>query len=334
MKAIIVHDFGPPSVMKFEDTPSPRAAAGEVVIEVHAVSVNRTLDCAARAGKYSRPISLPFTPGVDPSGVIVEVGPGVIHRKIGDRVAAKLNIGGEIEAGDSSQIGGGYAEYACAPAGRTTIIPGDLDFAAATVVSRHTPLALTLLRDEGRLRKNEWVLVMGAAGGLGSAGIQVARRYLGAKVIAAAGADERVEVGLQIGADAGVNYRTQDLTAEVMKITKGRGADVVFENIGDPSLFSKALAAMASGGRLVTAGSHGGGVVPLELTRLYQNRLTITGDTKATSEDIALSLTAAAEGRFRPVIARILPLSGAVEAHEIVEARQGLGKVVFDPTRR
>jgi NADPH:quinone reductase-like Zn-dependent oxidoreductase len=333
VKAIIVHDFGPPSVMKFEETPSPKATAGDVVIEVHAVSVNRTLDCAARAGKYSRPISLPFTPGVDPSGVIVEVGSGVTHRKVGDRVAVRLNIGGEIEAGDSSQIGGGYAEYVCAPVGRTTIIPDNLDFVAATVISRHTPLAFALLRDQGRLQKNEWVLVMGAAGGLGSAGIQVAR-YLGAKVIAAAGADERVEVGLQIGADAGVNYRTQDLTAEVMKITNGKGANVVFENIGDPILFAKAFAAMASGGRLVTAGSHGGGAVPLDLTRLYQKRLTISGTTKATPDDIALSLKAAAEGCFRPVIDRILPLSAAVEAHEIVEARDGLGKVVLDPTRQ
>lgn len=331
MKAIIVREFGPPSVMKLEETPSPAPGPGEVLIKVHAVSVNRTLDCVARSGNYSRRIELPFTPGVDPSGVIVEVGPGVTERKVGDRVAAKLNIGGEIEAGVPSQIGGGYAEYVCAPARRTTLIPPGLDFAAATVISRHTPLAMTLLRDHGRLRQGEWVLVMGAAGGLGSAGIQVAQ-YLGGKVIAAAGADERVAVGLQFGAQAGVNYRTQNLTTEVMTITEGRGADVVFENIGDPALFPKAFAAMAPGGRLVTAGSHGGGTVPVDLTRLYQKRLTISGTTQSSPEDIALSLKAAAEGHFRPVIDRILPLAAAVEAHEIVESRDGLGKVVLDPT--
>ena len=115
-----------------------------------------------------------------------------------------------------------------------------LDFATATVVSRHAPTALHLLRDRAKLQAGEWVLVMGAAGGLGSAGVQVAK-YLGAKVIAAAGADDRVKVGLDLGADAGVNYRTQDLTIEAMRITEGKGVNVVFENIGDPELFPEGL---------------------------------------------------------------------------------------------
>jgi NADPH:quinone reductase-like Zn-dependent oxidoreductase len=118
-----------------------------------------------------------------------------------------------------------------------------------------------------------------------------------------------------------------------MNITDGEGVDVVFENIGDPVLFSSAFAAMAPGGRLVTAGSHGGAAVSLDLARLYQRRLTISGTTKAAPEDIAFSLAAAAEGHFRPLIDRVLPLSAAVEAHEMVEARDGLGKVVLDPTK-
>ena len=168
---------------------------------------------------------------------------------------------------------GGYAEYVRAMADRTAIVPDGLDFATATVVSRHAPTAFTLLRDHAKLQPGEWVLVMGAAGGLGSAGVQVAK-YLGAKVIAAAGAAERVKVGLDLGADAGVNYRAQDLTIEAMRITEGKGVNVVFENIGDPDLFPKAFAAMARRGRLVTAGGHGGGIVPLDVNRLYQNHIT------------------------------------------------------------
>jgi NADPH2:quinone reductase len=330
MKAIVVRTFGPPSVMKLEDVPRPRPEPDEVLIEVRAVSVNRTLDCVARAGQYSRPIPLPFTPGADPSGVIVEIGADVTGFEVGDRVVAKLNVGGEADVGRSARIGGGYAEYACAQAALTCCIPAGLDFVTSTVISRHTPLAITLLRDRGRLQKNEWVLVMGAAGGLGSAGIQVAK-YFGATVIAAAGSDERVQAGLDLGADAGVNYRSGDLNAEVMRITGGKGIDVVFENIGEPALFAAAFASMARNGRLVTVGSHGGGSVPLDISRLYQKALTITGTTKVSPDDVALSLRVAAEGAFSALVDRVLPLSAAIEAHERVESRVGLGKVILSP---
>jgi NADPH:quinone reductase len=332
VRAVVVREFGPPSVLRFEDVPTPRPGPGEVLIEVHSVSVNRTLDCLARAGRYSRPISLPFTPGADPAGVVVEVGPGTSDFSVGDRVAAKLNVGGEAGPGESGRIGGGYAQYACAQARLTTLVPDGLDFAAATVVSRHTPLAITLLRDRARLGPGEWVLVMGAAGGLGSAGVQVAK-YLGARVIAAAGSGDRVQLGRDLGAEAGLDYRAEGWAAALTEITGGHGVDVVFENIGEPALFSGAFGAMARNGRLVTVGSHGGGTVPLDLTRLYQKGLTVTGTTKVHPDDVALSLAIAAEGTVRAVIDRILPLSEAAHAHELVEGRTGLGKVLLDPTR-
>lgn len=336
MKAIVIREFGPPSVMRYEDVPTPEPGPGEVLIKVHAVSVNRTLDTVVRAGKYARRVTLPLTPGVDPSGVVAAVGPGVTHRKIGDRVTVQLRTGSDSGADSIRSLGvhawGGYAEYVRALADRTAIVPDGLDFATATVVSRHAPTAFHLLRDRAQLKAGEWVLVMGAAGGLGSAGIQVAK-YLGAHVIGAAGADERVKVGLDLGADAGVNYRSQDLTIEVMRITEGRGVNVVFENIGDPDLFPKAFATMMRRGRLVTAGGHGGGIVPLDVNRLYQNHLTIIGATGETPDDVNLSLKAAAEGKFKGLIDRIMPLSQAVQAHEWVESRGGLGKVILDPTK-
>ena len=118
-------------------------------------------------------------------------------------------------------------------------------------------------------------------------------------MIAAAGAADRVKVGLDLGADAGVNYRAQDLTIEAMRITEGKGVNVVFENIGDPDLFPKAFASLARRGRLVTAGGHGGGIVPLDVNRLYQNHLTIIGATGETPEDVTLSLNAAVKGASR-----------------------------------
>ncbi|OGA85791.1 MAG: hypothetical protein A3G27_16645 [Betaproteobacteria bacterium RIFCSPLOWO2_12_FULL_66_14] len=336
MKAIVIREFGPPGVMRLEDVDDPRAGAGEVLVHVHAVSVNRTLDTVVRAGKFKRRVTLPLVPGIDPAGVIVALGPGVTGRKVGDRVVTSTRVQSE-SAADGPQLAGvhawgGYAEYFKARADGTTLVPDGVDFPTAMVVARHAPTAFHLLRDRAQVAPGEWVLVMGAAGGLGSAGVQAAK-FLGARVIAAAGADNRVAAALELGADAGVNYRAQDLAVEAMRITEGKGVNVVFENIGDPELFPKAFAAIARNGRLVTAGGHGGGIVPLDVNWLYLKQITVIGAIGHTPADIALSLQAAAQGRFKAIIACILPLSQAPLAHELVESRTTLGKVVLDPTR-
>jgi NADPH:quinone reductase-like Zn-dependent oxidoreductase len=130
-----------------------------------------------------------------------------------------------------------------------------------------------------------------------------------------------------------VNYRAQDLTAEVLRITGGKGVNVVFENIGAPDLFPKAFAALGRFGRLVTAGGHGGGVVPFDVNHLYLNQIMVMGATGGSPADVAMSLEAAAQGRFTALIDQILPLADAARAHAIVDARGGLGKVLLDPKR-
>jgi NADPH:quinone reductase-like Zn-dependent oxidoreductase len=333
VKAIVIREFGSPGVMRLEEVPRPVPGPGEVLIEVHAVSVNRTLDLVLRAGKYAKKVTLPHVLGADPSGVIAAIGPDVSGRKIGDRVATGRASGGGAAAPAQLlgvQIWGGYAEYVKVPAAATHLIPDGVDFPTATCIARHAPAAFHLLRDRAKVQKDEWVLVMGAAGGLGSAGVQAAK-YLGAHIIAGAGADERVQAAMALGADAGINYRAQDLTAEVLRLTGGNGVNVVFENIGAPDLFPKAFASLARLGRLVTAGGHGGGVVPLDVNHLYLNQITVMGATGGSAEDVTLSLEAAAQGKLKALIDRILPLSEAARAHEIVEARSGLGKVLLDP---
>jgi NADPH:quinone reductase-like Zn-dependent oxidoreductase len=336
VKAIVIREFGPPSVMRLEEVPAPEPGPGEVLIEVHAVTVNRTLDLIVRAGKYARRVNFPHVLGVDPAGVIVKVGAGVTDRKVGDRVTVMIRIA-EPAAGEAPKLlgidaWGGYAEYVKVPATKTRLIPDGIDLVTAAVIARHMPAAFHMLRDHAKVAAGDWVLVMGAAGGLGSAGVQVAK-YLGARVIAAAGAPARVQAALGLGADVGVDYRAGDLSMEVRRITGGRGVNVVFENVGDPELFAKAFASLAREGRLVTAGGHAGGVVPLDVNRLYLNQLTVMGVTGERPEDFDIALRAAADGRFKALIECVLPLSEAARAHELVAARKVIGKVVLDPRR-
>src|SRR5581483_5996644 len=166
--AVVFREFGPPGVMRIEEVPTPVPGPGEVLIEVHAVSVNRTLDLILRSGKYAKKITLPHVLGADPSGIIVGLGPDVAGRKLGDRVATT----GRITQGSATELPQmlgvhvwcGYAQYVKVPASVTHLIPEDVDFAIATCVTRHAPTAFHLLRDRAKLVADEWVLVMGAAG--------------------------------------------------------------------------------------------------------------------------------------------------------------------------
>ncbi len=333
MKAIVIRQFGDPSVLNLEDVSQPALEAGEIAIKVRAVTVNQTLDVALRAGKYARRPPLPHVPGSDGAGEVAAVASDVTSLKVGDRVVCHPIVGRQPN-GALKLLGvdtwGTYADFVKVPASTVQIVPDTLDFITAAVVGRHGPLAFTQLRDRAQLKPGEWVLVMGATGGLGSTLVQAAK-YLGARVIAAAGSDERVAAAVQLGADEGINYRSQDLTAEARRITNGAGVNVVLDNIGDPVTFPKALASLAFQGRLVTAGGHGGGNVPLDVKYLYLNVITIVGNPIDTADNFKLALKLAAEGKLKVLIDKVLPLKEARRAHEIVEERSGIGKVVLTP---
>jgi len=333
MKAIVIRQFGDPSVLNLEDVSQPALEAGEIAIKVRAATVNQTLDVALRAGKYARRPPLPHVPGSDGAGEVAAVAPDVKSLKVGDRVVCHPIVGRQ-PSGALKLLGvdtwGTYADFVKVPASTVQIVPDTLDFITAAVVGRHGPLAFTQLRDRAQVKPGEWVLIMGATGGLGSTLVQAAK-YLGARVIAAAGSDERVAAAVQLGADEGINYRSQDLTAEARRITSGAGVNVVLDNIGDPVTFPKALASLAFQGRLVTAGGHGGGNVPLDVKYLYLNVITIVGNPIDTAENFRLALKLAAEGKLKVLIDKVLPLSEARRAHEIVEERSGIGKVVLTP---
>jgi NADPH2:quinone reductase len=270
----------------------------------------------------------------------------VTQFRVGDRVAVisatpcqqcgPCLTGVEANCVDSKRIGvdlwGGYSEFIALRARHAVKLPDEISFAEGTVITRHFPMAFNLLSSKADIKPGEWVLVMGATGALGSSCVQVAK-MLGARIIAGAGSDERMEAAKKYGADFGVNYRRQNLAEEIMNLTDGNGVDVVCENIADPTLWPGAFNSLAMGGRLVTAGAHGGGNVNLDVKRLYMKRLRIIGAAGTHPFDVDKALEAAAAGRIRAIIDRTLPLREATEAHRILERNQTLGKIILDPTQ-
>lgn len=344
MKAIVLHKYGPPEVLRYEDVADPVPRQGEIRIKIHAATVNRVLDVSLRAGReqYRGPV-LPLIPGVDCAGVVDAVGPQVGRWRSGDRVAAAgvmpLNTCAEDGSGYNGPRGmmgiqrpGGFAEMITVPACAAVAVPEHLDFHHAAVIMRHVPTAWNLLMHVAELKKGETVLIMGAGGNLGTIGIQIAKNVVGATVIAAAGSDDRVKLGINLGADYGINYKTQNIRDEVMRITGGKGVNVLYDNIANPAVLPIAFLGIGMGGRLVTAGAHAGPDVSINFSHLYHKRITIKGMPGFTPSDLPDCLAAAADGKVIPQIECVLPLSRAVEAHRMVENNEGQGKIVLDPT--
>src|SRR3569833_1175739 len=237
MYAVVMREFGGPDVLRYEEAERPRPGPGEVLMRVRAVSVNRTLDLAVREGTYNQRPTLPHVLGVDPTGEIVEVGEGVDASRIGQHVSVVANarcgacsVCRAVPQAPCERSGilgvarpGGYTEYLVVPEGQLCPLPPKLPFPEATVITRHFPTAFFLLEQKAQLQPGERGVVMGAAGALGSCLVQVAKLD-GARVIAAAGTDERAGSCLANGADFVVNYRAQNLAQEVMRITEGHGA--------------------------------------------------------------------------------------------------------------
>ena len=344
MKAIVIHEFGPPDVLRYEDVPDPAPRSGEIRIAVHAATVNRVLDVSLRAGKeQARGAALPLIPGVDCAGIVDAVGPQVTRWRVGDRVAAAGFMPLELCAEDGSGYGGprgmmgikrqgGFAEKVAVPACAAVALPDGLDFHRAAVVLRHVPTAWNLLVHVADLKFGETALIMGAGGNLGTIGIQIAKNVIGARVIAAAGSQDRAALGKTLGADHAINYATHDIHDEVMKLTGGKGVDVLYDNIANPKVLPSAFRAIGMNGRLVTAGAHAGPNVAIDFAHLYHKRITIKGMPGYTPSDLPHCLAAAAQGKVVPQIERVLPLKQAAEAHRLVEAHEGQGKIVLDPT--
>ncbi len=346
MKAVVLRSFGGPEQLVFEDVPDPKPLSDEIVVKVATVSINRSFDLAVRKGTYSRGAVLPLVLGADPSGTVCAVGDNVHTFKIADRVAVMSTIacgqcvecrrGAGASCGFSRTIGvhrwGGYAEYVAVPASNAALIPEGLGFDQATVIARHGAAAYNFLIERGKLHAGETALIFGASGALGGFAVQVAK-LVGTTVLAVAGADNRAAFARQLGADAAINSRTGNVVDQIMTLTNGRGADLVFESSGDPDLWPLALRCLAQTGRLVSCGAHAGGNVQLDLRRLYIGRLQIIGAAGVNVSDLDWALSTGARGDIRAIINRVYPLERAAEAQDYVEHTWPLGKVLITPGR-
>lgn len=343
MNAVLLRQFGGPEVLSYESVDAPEPAAGEVLVKVQSVSVNRTFDIAARDGRSPHNPQLPLILGVDPAGTIVAVGENVDPARVGERVYVSL-VGrcGKCEGCKAQRacinvkrIGmgadGGYAEYLTAPAFQARQLPSGIPIDEAGVVCRHAGAARAEMQTAD-VKRGDRVLVMAAAGALGSFLLQLAKLE-GAEVIAVASSEERLAACRALGADHSINYKAANLTEEVMRITDGYGVDVVFENVSDPVLFPLAFASLAYRGRLVTIGYHGGGTVPVDMKALFLKQLKIlsSGMWTANEDGVGICLDLAAQGKLRALIGARLPLREAAEAHRLVEEGAVVGKVMLEP---
>ena len=323
MRAVEIFTPGPPEGLRLVERPDPVPGAGEVLIRVKAAGVNRP-DVLQRSGKYPPPPGASDLPGLEVSGTVEGVGDGVTQWRAGDRVCALL-------------AGGGYAELCVAPAVQCLPMPAALDFVNAAAVPETFFTVWTNVFDRGRLKAGESALFHGGSSGIGTTAIQLAVAR-GARVFATAGSDEKRRACEQLGAERGINYKTEDFVAVIKDATTGRGVDLILDIVGGDYI-ARDLVALAVEGRLVVIGFMGGDTATLDFRRILGRRLTITGSTlrprsPAEKGEIAAALRKEVwplleKGSVKPVVYRTFPLADAAAAHRLMESSQHVGKIVL-----
>jgi putative PIG3 family NAD(P)H quinone oxidoreductase len=325
MKAIEVVGSGKDATLRLGDAPEPRPAPGEVLIDVAATAVNRA-DLLQRRGFYAPPPGASTILGLECSGTIAELGPGVTGWRVGDRVCALLP-------------GGGYAEKAVAHAGSLLRVPDAMSLIDAGGLPEVFLTCSLNLFQLGGAARGSWALVHGGGSGVGTAAIQLLK-HEGVRTIVTAGTDEKCRACLDLGADLALNYKelAGQFAAPVLEATGGRGVDVSLDSIG-ASYLAQHLEALAVGGRLVIIGLMGGARAEIDLATVLRKRISVIGSTlrvRPPEEKAAIVCyfrdrfgPAIERGELRPIVHAVLPLAEAQRAHDLVEASEHFGKVVL-----
>ncbi len=324
MKAMTCREWGDPSVLTLTEMPSPQLIPGHIRVRVRAAGINFA-DTLQVAGKYQVKPPLPFTPGLEIAGDVLEIGPGVRKPfRIGQRVLGFL------------RFGGGYAEELVAPEDSLLAIPdtlSDIDAGGFPTVYGTSYYALSW---RGKLRPDETLLVLGAAGGVGLAAVEIGKQ-LGARVIAAAGGAEKCALTLQYGADHAIDYTRESVRDRVRELTDGAGADVVFDPVGGDA-FDQAIRATAWGARMLVIGFAAGRIQSVPANLILVKNIAVTGvvfgaenerDPQSGGSFIAEMLRWQAAGKLRPRVAKTFPLDQAPAALEALVSRKYAGKIVL-----
>ncbi|MQA64881.1 MAG: zinc-binding dehydrogenase [Alphaproteobacteria bacterium] len=324
MTAIEIAEPGGPEVLRPVQCPVPAPREDDVLIRVRAAGVNRP-DVLQRKGIYPPPEGASPLPGLEVAGEIARLGAAASGFAAGDMVTALL-------------AGGGYAEYAVAPAKQCLPVPRGLSFTEAASLPETFFTVWSNLFDRARLRAEETVRVHGGTSGIGIAAIQLAAAF-GARVLATAGSAEKCAACLRLGASRAINYKEEDFVAATREATDGRGADVILDMVGGDYV-ARNIKACAADGRIVQIAFLGGARVTLDLMALMRNRITLTGSTLRPRETAFKAAIAAAlrqkvwplieQGRIRPVIDSVFPLADAAKAHARMESSLHIGKIVLE----
>ena len=326
MRAAVCHEYGAPETVVVEDIPTPEIRSTDALVDVHAAAVNFP-DVLIVANKYQISVPPPFTPGSEFAGVVSAIGAAVHDVAVGDRV-----YGGAIA--------GAFAEQVVTPAGSLNAMPDTVGFPEAAAFGVVYATAYHSLRSVAEVEPGEWVVVLGAAGGVGLASVEVAK-LLGGRVLAAASSDEKLALCREVGAEATVNYEAEDLKERVKVITGG-GADVVIDPVGG-AYTEPALRATRWGGRFVVVGFAAGEIPRIPLNLVLLKGVIIKGFEFMTFGVHAPELMARdrkelmehlAAGRLTPHVSEVFPLDRAADALRAVGERRALGKVIVDPRAR
>jgi NADPH:quinone reductase-like Zn-dependent oxidoreductase len=342
MKAVAIRAHGGPEVVNVEDLPDPQPGPGQVVLGVKATALNH-LDIWVRKGWPGLKLSFPHILGSDIAGVVEAVGPGVGGVKVGDAVVVNPSLGCDrcerCLSGHENlcrrfsilgeHVSGGQCEKLAISARNVLPKPANLTFEQAAAVPLTFMTAWHALVVRAQLRLGETVLVHAAGSGVGVAAVQIAK-LLGARVIATAGSDAKLEKAKGLGADHVVNYETQDFVQEVRKLTEKKGVEVVFEHVGKTT-WEKSLLAAGIGGRIVTVGATTGYDPLTDLRHVFFRQLSILGSTMGTGGDLLEVLRFVGEGKLRPVVDRVLPLSEVRAGQALLSERAQFGKIVLKP---
>ncbi len=345
MKAIVFSEQGSVEVLRYTEVPKPVLGADEILINVKACAVNY-LDLHARRNRPEIEAKLrrgdtPHILGSDIAGTIAEVGAAVDSIAVGARVvlAPCIPCGAcsDCHRGDENlcdtqvligfQTNGGYAEYVKAPAVNAIRIPETLSFVNAAAMPIAYLTAWHMLTARARLCPGEDVLILGVGGGVGSAGLQIAK-LSGARVFATASSEEKLARAREMGADVTINYKDMDFSEVVLDVTDGRGVDVVLEHVG-AATWEQSIASLAKNGRLVSCGVTTGNIGEINIRKLYQKQITIMGSALGTAPELRTLVKLAGQEKLEPIIDRSLPLDRAGEAHLFLENRKNFGKVVL-----